>query len=68
MLLQRFRDCFVIGKGQYAIPDDLASFVAFAGDDEHVPWAEVGDGPGDRGRPVGDFDDLRGARRRVRPR
>ncbi len=53
----------VVGERQYPVADDLAGFVALAGDQQHVAGLQLRDGVADRLAAVADLD---GAGRRAR--
>ena len=73
-LLERRGDRLVIAERHHPVADDLAGFMALAGDQQHVAGAQRGDGRADRLAPVADLDGAGrcrhdgGADRRRRPR
>ena len=55
-LLQCRGDRFVIAERHYPVADDLAGFMALAGDQQNVAGAQIGNRRADRLAPVADLD------------
>src|SRR5690348_8887870 len=54
-LLERGRDRLMVAEVQPLFADDLAGFMALAGDEKDVAGLELGDGAADRLAPVADL-------------
>ena len=61
--LERGRDRFVVAERQHLFADDLAGFMALAGDQQHVAAAQLRNRALDRRAPVTDLDRARVTRR-----